>query len=424
MKRLFSPIFILVPSIFLISCYSTEEYFVGAPPDLTASEKNVQLVNDHYKIHSTVFYRNFQETLGVSSSGTLEYDHIKVKSNGSLYVMGSKQNNATATAERFEFQTDDNLSNLSTVSSLTSVSESLKENYYAGPSDDYIYLNYYYDNDIYYVDVSKNGSDKGTVRDFYGVHYQSFPTVWHLDDNDNLYNLEAGSFSDDGDGIARISKLNTQKSEYWEFNPEPGLFSRIPAFMQGNTPYWFRINAQNNDMEIYKGNSSIVFEDPSNIQYGYDLVQTSDCDCYFFGYKWVSDGLDTYILGSSSNEFGLIKFNSQTNNANLVAQFSANFTRLDVPDADVMVKLLRTGVAYIMVKGGYGDNEDGSIDYELYKVSEAESKSYGVINTKDFDSSVTYNYLDFYIINDKPVIWFNSGSGVDYSDQLLVVTPK
>ncbi len=421
MKRLFIPLCILT---LLTSCFSTDEYFFGTPPDPTADANNVQLINDNYKIHSTVFYRNFQEDLGVSSSGTLAYDHIKVKADGSLYVMGSKQDNPTSAPVRFEFQTDGNLSNLSTVSTLTTVSDNLTENYYTGPSDEFIYLNNYSENGNYYVEVFKNGVSKGTVRDFYGIHYQSFPTVWHLDNNDQLYNLEAGDVSGEGDGILRISKLNTSPSEYWSYTPGAGLFSRNPSFMRDETPYWFRANAQNSNMEIYKGNTNIVFQDASNIQYGYDHVKTADCACYFFGYRWVSDASSTYIFGTNSNEFGLIKFDPQTNDASLIAEFTGSFTRLDVPDSDIIVKLLNSGVAYVMVKGGYGDNEDGSFDYELFKISEAESKSYGVINTKDFDSNITYNYHDFYIVNDEPVIWFSSGSGVDYSDQLLVVTPQ
>lgn len=420
MKRLFIPFCML---ILLTSCFSTEEYFFGTPTDPTDdTNKNIELINDNYQIQSIVIYKDFQEALGVSNTGTLVYDHIKVKADGSLYVMGSKQVDATSAIERFEFQTDADLSNLTSVSSLTSVSDNLKENYFTGSSDDFIFLNYYAENGNYFVEILENGESKGIAQDYFGPNYPAFPTVWHLDANDQLYNLAAESISGVGEGIGQIRKLNTSPSEYWSFSSSSPDNVRYPAFMIGETPYWLLINRSQSTLEIYKGNSSIVLQDASNIQYGYDLIQTTSCDCYFFGFQWVADATNAYVFGVDGNKFGLFKFNSQTNAASLVAQLTADHTKLDIPDANIMVKLLKSGAAFIMVLDGNGPPADGSHDYQLYKVSESESKSYGLINTKDIDSNIEYAYHDFFIINDEPVVWFSSG--VDNSDQLLVVTPQ
>ncbi|MEQ8471428.1 MAG: hypothetical protein RIC35_09590 [Marinoscillum sp.] len=436
MKRLFISFCILNTLALLTSCYSTEEYFVGTPPNPLDNAKSVELINNQYKIHSTVFYRDFQEALGVSTTGTLVYDHIKVKADGSLYIMGSKQENASATSERFEFQTDNNLSNLSKVNSLTTITLDQKENHYTGPDNEYIFLDSYLNNDKAFIDIVKNGNTVGTVQDYFAYYIEEdyydgpYQPNWYLDANDQFYDFKPEVVSNFGDGIVRINKPNASSiSEYWIFNPSVNYTSRFPAVIIGETPYWFLINSSTNSpLEIYRGNSTIVFQDAQNIQYGYDLIGTSssNCDCSYYAYRWVSDDVNAYILVYGGNKFRLIKFSSASNTASVVSEFQADFTKSYVQDFDVKVKLLKSGTAYVMVRDGNNGPSaaDGSHYYEFLKISEVESKSYGVISTNDFDSNITYNYHDFYIVNDEPVIWFSSGSGSDYRDQLLIVSPK
>ncbi len=435
MKKLVYPLVIIVLSAIFTGCFSTEEYFIGAPPNPLDVGTGVELVNDQYEIHSKVFYRSFQEKLGVDASGSLIYEQIKIKQDGSPYIIGSKQASSSSGVERFEFKTDETLSNLSTITALKSIAENLKENYFTGPDDDYIYVENSVVNDSVFTEIYKNGNYLGTIlesRSYYyeGLYNGPYQPQWYLGSNDQLYSFHDKIINNIGDGIGEIKKLNSsQISEEWSFDPGTNYTSRFPAVMINEIPYWFKINsATASPIEIYKGNSTIVFQDAQNIRYGYDLVgsSTSNCDCSFYAYRWVSDGINAYILAYGGDEFRLIKFSTQTNNASVVAVFKADFTKNPVPDPDVKVILLKSGTAFVMVRDGNNGPSpaDGSHYYEFLKISETESKSYGVISTNDFDSEVTFTFHDFYIVNDQPLAWFSSGSGIDYSDQLLVVTPN
>ncbi|MEQ8471434.1 MAG: hypothetical protein RIC35_09620 [Marinoscillum sp.] len=415
MKNPLFPISIVLLLCSLTSCFTAEEYFFDARPDSTTIERNVQLINDHYAIQSKVFYRNFQKDLGVEDNGSLKYEQVKIKGDGSVFIMGSKQTDASATVEKFEFKTDENFSNLTTITSLTQIPSNLRENYFTGPSDDYFYTNKYLESGHHKVDIYRNGDSIGTVEEF----SSKYRPAWHLSTDDKLYGFRAFD-GNSGSGISQITLLNHSSTTY-SWPGAAGSYIRSSAVVIGQIPYAFGISGST--VDVYSGNYTETYRDAEQVQYQMNFLETvSNIKAFGHVYYIVSDDIDAYILALEYNNFRLVKYHSTHPRAlTQVADFTAEYEH---PNAGGTVVLLKSGVAFIMVTDGNEYKEDGSHTYELFKVSAAESKSYGIISTKDFDSNIDFHYEDYFIIDDEPVIWFSSGDGLTYSDHLLVVKPQ
>lgn len=406
MKGLLFPLTILAIIISLPSCFTSDEYFVGMRPDSTGIEREVALINDHYEIQTKVFYKNFQEELGLSKDDILKYEHVKVKADGSVYIIGSKQTVSGVGSGKFQFQTDGNFSNLSTITDLPSFDENLRENYFTGPSDDYFFFSG--------SSIFRNGDSIGTVQ----VNSQKYQPAWQLDANDNIYNFLTKD-SWDGSGIIGVNLIRSTPPVYrWSL---PGSFIRSSGFMIGNIPYFMGVKGSTG-FEIYRGDYVDLYRNANEVGYRVMLFQTvTNVNAFGHVYYNVVDGQVAYTLALEYNKFRLVKYDAQTSTVTQEANFTAEYTE---QNAQNTVKLLKSGVAFLMVTDGNGYREDDTHEYELFKVSAAESKSYGIIDTRDFDSKIALHYEGFYIINNEPVIWFSSGGGQTYSDHLLVVTPK
>lgn len=414
MKKLIFPLVLFSLYSLLPGCYTSEEYFFGARPDSTGIERNVELINDNYQIKSKVFYRNFQEDLGVENDGSLQYEQVKIKADGSVFIMGSKQTDASSTGERFEFETDQNFSNLSGISSVNPIPANLNENFFTGPSDDYFYTNKFSINGDTKVSIYKNGDSVGTVQE-YSIKYQP---AWHLSSNGRLYGFRAvDGFS--GSGIGGITLLNFSSTQY-SWPGVSGSYIRSAAVVMGQIPYFFGISGST--VDLYTGDYVETYRDSEQVQYRTFFLETvSNIKAFGHVYYTVSDDTDAYILALEYNKFRIVKFSTTSRTVTQVADYTADYSE---PNSQVIVKLLKSGIAYLMVVNGNGAPEDGSTDYELFKVSATESKSYGIISTNDFDSNIPFIYVDFYVVNDEPVLFFSSGNGVTYSDHLLLITPQ
>jgi hypothetical protein len=414
MKNLLYLLVVITIIIALPGCYTADEYFFEARPDSTGIERDIALINDNFVITSKVFYRNFQEELGISKDDILKYEQVKVKGDGSILIIGSKQTENGIGSGKFQFKTDENFSNLTTIATLNSFPENLTENYVTGPSDDYFFQSQYNQNGNSYYDIFKNGDSIGTVRN-YSSKYQP---AWQLDANNNIYNFVAIDGST-GSGINGVDLIRSTPPIYSWLMPVTTI--RSTGFMIGIIPYFLGVKGSKS-LDVYRGDYVELSRNAQQVRYRTSLfLTTTNVNAFGHVYHNLVDGMNAYILALEYNKFRLVKFNAQTNIISQEADFTADYT---YQNAQTIVKMQKSGASFILVIDGYGVSEDGSHKYELFKVSAEESKSYGIIDTKDFDSQIPLYFEDFYIINNKPVLWFSSRKGYTYSDHLLVISPK